>query len=77
VQAESAAPPPTVDTAPERKLLRADVTKDPQAWIQKIRQLHRAGKRSQAQRALEEFRRQYPGHPVPDDLLSLLPPASD
>jgi hypothetical protein len=76
VRAESAAPPST-DGAPERRLLRADTTKDAQAWIQEIRELTRAGKRSEARRALEEFRRRYPGHAVPDDLVSLLPRARD
>jgi hypothetical protein len=73
---QSAAPRP-VDEASQPELLRAEAARDPQAWIGEIRELHRAGKRAQAQRALEEFRRRYPDHALPDDLLSLLPPGSD
>ena len=41
---------------------------EPQRWIERIRELRRAGKAAEAEESLREFRRQYPAYPLPEDL---------
>lgn len=43
----------------------------PEAWLDDIRKLHRAGRDAEARNALATFRRSYPNHPVPPDLAPL------
>lgn len=42
------------------------------AWLQRIRELARAGNTDDARASLDEFVRRYPDHPLPDDLRALL-----
>jgi hypothetical protein len=43
---------------------------DPQKWLEEIRELRRAGKAAQADRAWQDFRKAYPQFPVADDDLA-------
>lgn len=42
------------------------------AWMQRIRELAKAGNTDDARASLREFVRRYPDHPLPDDLRTLL-----
>ncbi len=46
---------------------------EPKAWIEKIRKLIEEKKPDEAKKELEDFRKRYPDHKLPDDLKSLLP----
>jgi hypothetical protein len=50
----------------------ADSPEVREAWLQRIRELGKAGNADDARASLEEFVRRYPNHPVPDDLRALL-----
>ena len=41
---------------------------DPKTWIERILTLRRDGKLDEAERSLQEFRRRYPGYPLPPEL---------
>jgi hypothetical protein len=53
---------PAADEDPERS--------DPQKWLEEIRELRRAGKMVEADRAWEQFRTAFPKFPVADDDLA-------
>lgn len=42
------------------------------AWLERIRELRKAGETDAARASLREYRRRYPGHTLPDDLEDLL-----
>ncbi len=43
----------------------------PEAWLKQIRELHAAGRSTEAAQSLARFRARYPGFVLPDDLLKL------
>jgi hypothetical protein len=49
---------------------RADLRSDPQKWLEQIRELRRAGKAEEADRAWEQFHKAFPNFPVADDDLA-------
>jgi hypothetical protein len=49
---------------------RADLRSDPQKWLESIRELRRAGKVEEADRAWQEFHKAFPNFPVADDDLA-------
>jgi hypothetical protein len=49
---------------------RADLRSDPQKWLEEIRELRRAGKVEEADRAWEQFHKAFPNFPVADDDLA-------
>lgn len=57
---------PTADEDMER----ADLRSDPQKWLEQIRELRRAGKAEEADRAWQEFHKAFPNFPVADDDLA-------
>ena len=79
---DAATPPPSgVSTEPamrsrdasereSRSNLRLEQKADrsPQAWLEEIRELRRAGRDVEWREALERFRARYPDHPLPEDL---------
>ena len=63
----SAAPSPR-----ESVELQRDLQLDPQAWLARIDDLLRAGRRQQAIESLRLFRSAHPDYPLPDELRALL-----
>jgi hypothetical protein len=57
---------PTADEDAER----SDQRSDPQKWLEEIRELRRAGKAEEADRAWQEFHKAFPNFPVADDDLA-------
>ena len=49
---------------------RTDQRSDPQKWLESIRELRRAGKAEEADRAWQEFHQAFPDFPVADDDLA-------
>jgi len=49
---------------------RADLRSDPQKWLESIRELRRAGKGEEADRAWQEFHKAFPNFPVDADDLA-------
>lgn len=49
---------------------RSDQRSDPQKWLEEIRELRRAGKAEEADRAWEQFRKAFPSFPVADNDLA-------
>jgi hypothetical protein len=62
----TSAPPATVNMA------AAPPMRDPAEWIKAIQKLRTEGKTEQVTKELTEFRRQYPLHPLPDELKLLV-----
>lgn len=50
----------------------ADSPEVREAWLQRIRELAKAGNTDDARASLHEFVHRYPNHPLPDDLRALL-----
>jgi hypothetical protein len=46
---------------------RADGTRPPEAWLEEIRALRRAGNTEEAARQLREFRLTHPDFPLPEE----------
>lgn len=60
--------------APKARLRnREQAPRSPEAWLEEIRRLRRAGQDEQAGKALAEFRRAYPAFALPEDLRSIGP----
>ena len=57
---EEVVPPATADSPQVRD-----------AWLQRIRELAKAGRIDEARTSLREFRHRYPGYALPDDLRAL------
>jgi len=55
----------------ELKPLEAEPLQTEDRWIQSIRQLVKQGKVDEAEKQLADFRRVYPGYPIPEDLKRL------
>jgi hypothetical protein len=49
---------------------QSDLRSDPQKWLESIRELRRAGKVEEADRAWQEFHKAFPNFPVADDDLA-------
>jgi hypothetical protein len=64
--APAAAPSTRADTAAAPQ---AAPPESPERWLERIVQLRKEGRHEEADRALAEFRRQYPDHKVPDAAL--------
>ena len=64
----SPAPPPpaAVRAAPQERRAVADEGATPEAELERITRLRRAGRHDEADKALEEFRRRFPAHRIPD-----------
>ena len=56
--------------AADEDATRADLRSDPQKWLESIRELRRAGKGEEADRAWQEFHKAFPNFPVADDDLA-------
>jgi len=54
----------------DEDVTRADLRSDPQKWLEEIRELRRAGKVEDADRAWEQFHKAFPNFPVADDDLA-------
>ena len=72
------APPPPVAGARAPEAARADrvfgklseqTIEPPEKWLERIAELRREGKHEEADKALEEFRKRYPGYKVPEAAL--------
>jgi resuscitation-promoting factor RpfA len=63
-----AAAPAAPAAAGKLKALRP-AQRSPEAWLQEIARLKRAGRDQEAAKQLAEFRKAYPEHPVPEALL--------
>lgn len=64
----SPAPPPpaAVRAAPQERRAVADEGATPEAELERITRLRQAGRHDEADKALEEFRRRFPAHRIPD-----------
>ncbi|KGQ18919.1 hypothetical protein LF41_158 [Lysobacter dokdonensis DS-58] len=59
---------------PDEEVVPPATANDPavrDAWLQRIRELVRAGQLDQARESLQAFRARYPGHALPEDLRAL------
>lgn len=70
----------TMVAAPERadqeevlQIAEAEMSRNPEAWIEDIEQLLREGRRDEAITSLEEFRIDYPDYALPETLQELRP----
>jgi hypothetical protein len=71
--APAAAPPSTAGAAaapaPEASFsAQEEAGLEPEAWLERIVELRKAGKLEEAARSLERFRRRYPDYPLPPEL---------
>jgi len=67
------AAPERVDQEEVLQIAEAEMSRDPEAWIEDIEQLLREGRRDEAITSLEEFRIDYPDYALPETLQELRP----
>jgi len=65
--APQAAPPVAASRMEERA--REPTTEPPEKWLERIAELRKEGRHEQADKALEAFRRAYPGYKLPESVL--------
>jgi resuscitation-promoting factor RpfA len=58
----------TSDAPGVAEWIRAYDKEQPGKWLEKIQMLHREGRTAEAGEMLAEFRKRFPGHPLPTDL---------
>jgi len=66
--AESSPPVAALTDAPQSRLWKDLIHQPPEKWIQRITELHRAGKTADADALAVEFRRRFPGERLPVDV---------
>ena len=66
-----AAPPVAASRMEERALGKISEVEPPEKWLERIAELRRQGKHDEADKALEEFRKRYPDHKIPESVLRL------
>ncbi|MGH8741147.1 MAG: hypothetical protein ACREUN_09565, partial [Burkholderiales bacterium] len=71
--AESRAPEPAraAEAARADRLLGRQMVEPPEKWLERIAELRKEGRHEEADKALEEFRKRYPEHKVPESALRL------
>jgi len=61
-----AAPAPALQSAPLREdAIRLNVNLPPEKWLEQIEELRKQGRLEEAKTSFAEFRRRYPGYPLP------------
>lgn len=70
---ERAAPAPRtlMKSAPAGAAMDRQAPRDPDAWIETIRELVRAGRKDEARAELDRLLTAHPDHPLPPDLAAL------
>ena len=59
------------DARTDRALGKISEVEPPEKWLERIAELRRQGQHDEADKALEEFRKRYPGHKIPETVLRL------
>ena len=52
----------------QKPRIEQKAARSPEAWLEEIRELKRAGRDPEWREALERFRARYPNYPLPEDL---------
>ena len=66
-----AAPPLAGSRMEERALGKVSEVEPPEKWLERIAELRKEGSHEEADKALEEFRKRYPDHKIPESVLRL------
>jgi hypothetical protein len=69
VEARRSAPPPAAAPAMEGLMSDAMRHEPPERWLERIVQLRKDGRHEEADKLLAEFKRRYPDHRIPENVV--------